>query len=83
MGRYDSNSKYNVKNLIRRYHIDQESVAVIPYSVKYQDSVNEGKTMEFVDRNYQCLKHEEDFSFFKEAEKASKMILKRVNAIGT
>ena len=39
--------------------------------------------MEFVDRNYQCLKHEEDFSFFKEAEKASKMILKRVNAIGT
>lgn len=83
VGRYDSNSKYNVRNLIRRYHMNEDSVAVIPYSVKYQDSVNEGKTMEFVDRNYKCLKHDEDFSFFKEAGNASKMILKRVNTIGT
>ncbi|MCI8669129.1 MAG: hypothetical protein HFI34_06360 [Lachnospiraceae bacterium] len=83
IGRYDSNSKYNVRNMIRRQRINEDFVAVIPYSVKYQDSVNEGKTMEFVNRHYKCLKYEEDFSFFKEAGKASKMILKRVNSIGT
>lgn len=82
VGRYDSNSKYNVRNLIRRYHINEDCIAVIPYSVKYQDSINEGKTMEFVDRNYKCLKHDEDFGFFKEAARASKMILKRVSDIG-
>lgn len=82
VGRYDSNSRWNVRNLIRRQRMKKDSVAVIPYSVKYQDSVNEGKTMEFVNRNYKCLKHEEDFGFFKEARKASKMILKRVNTIG-
>ncbi len=78
VGRYDSNSKYNVRNLMRRYHIDEERIAVIPYSIKYQDAVNEGRTMEFVDRNWECLKYEDDFEFFREAGKAADMILKRV-----
>lgn len=82
VGRYDSNSRCNVKNLMRRYQIREERIAVIPYSIKYRDSINEGRTMEFVDRNSRCSKYEEDFEFFREAERASGMILERVNDFG-
>lgn len=78
VGRYDSNSRYNVRNIIRRYGIDEACIGVIPYNVKYQDSIQEGRTMEFIDRNCRCGKYDDDYMFFKEVEKAADMILKRV-----
>lgn len=78
VGRYDSNSRYNVRNLIRKYGIDEACIGVIPYNVKYQDSIQEGRTMEFIDRNYRCERYDDDYEFFKEVGKATEMIMKRV-----
>ena len=69
IGRYDSFSKYNTKN-ITRYLKEREPVGVIPYNTLYFESCSEGKIIDFflkmrnidnTDRNYLFVKEVENF----------------------
>lgn len=46
VGRYDSNSKYNQKN-ISKYIKQKNQVAVIPYNTTFMEACNEGRTADF------------------------------------
>lgn len=69
IGRYDSFSKYNTKN-ITRYLKEREPVGVIPYNTLYFESCSEGKIIDFflkmrnidnTDRNYLFVKEVGNF----------------------
>ena len=68
IGRYDSFSKYNVKN-ITRYLREKKAVGAIPYNTLYFEACSEGKIIDFflklknidsTDRNYNFIKETND-----------------------
>lgn len=69
IGRYDSFSKYNTKN-ITRYLKERKPVGVIPYNTLYFEACSEGKIIDFflrmknideMDRNHVFVKETTDF----------------------
>lgn len=78
VGRYDSDSKYNIRSIRRKFRIDEECIAAIPYNVEFRDSVCEGKTIDFMNRNLDCALYEDNYEFIRGVDYATRMILRRV-----
>lgn len=81
ISKYDSNSIYNVVNIMRKYQISKERIAIIPYNVELKDSISEGKLIEFISRNYYCEPGDSNFYFMKELKNASNLIINRLQHI--
>ena len=47
MGRYDKNSKYNIKN-VTRYLKEKKMISVVPYNTLYLEAASEGGIIEFM-----------------------------------
>lgn len=47
LGRYDNNSKYNVKN-VTRYLKEKKLINVVPYNTLYAEACSEGKIIDFM-----------------------------------
>lgn len=78
LGNYNHNSKFNLTNIRRKYHIKKEQIAVIPYNIAYRDSLINGDTISFLLRNQKCKREDENYYFMKELKKATAMIYKRI-----
>lgn len=74
IGSYNRNSKYNLNNISRKYHISRENIAVIPYNVELKDSISEGRIIEFISRNYNCRKEDYNYYFITELKNTTNMI---------
>ena len=46
LGRYDKNSKYNIKN-VSRYMREKRPVCAIPYNTLFFEACNEGKVADY------------------------------------
>ncbi len=77
IGRYDSDSRFNLRNIKRKYHIDDKCIAAVPYNVAFKDSVCEGKVIDFMDRNIMCNIYEDNYEFINGVDCAAKMILRK------
>lgn len=79
LGNYDHNSKFNLINIRRKYHINKEKIAVIPHSAAFRDSIMSGDIISFLLHNQKCKKDDENYYFIKELKKAANMIYLRLN----
>lgn len=71
IGRYDDRSEFNVRNIYRKYRIDQRAIGVVPYNIQYRDAVVMGKTKDFFDRNR--------FPFFSRGYDENKLFMKQLD----
>ncbi len=78
IGRYDEASRYNIRNIRRKYHIDEERIAVIPYNIQFKDSVCEGKIVEYLSKNINCDKDSYNYYFISQLDNAVKMLFRKV-----
>lgn len=75
-GNYDSRSKYNIKNIQRKYkQINSSNSGVIPYNVAFKDSLTDGKTIDFIRDNINCSISDENYFFIKKVRSAAEKIL--------
>jgi len=75
LGNYQSQSIFNLSNIRRKFHIPQESIAVIPNNMEFHDALLSGNVIEFVTRNFTCGTKDENYEFMEEAKQAASMIL--------
>lgn len=78
IGSYNHNSRYNLKNIQRKYRIKNENIAVIPYNIELKDALSEGNVIEFISRNYYCKKEDSNYYFIKELKHATDMIVNKI-----
>ena len=78
VGRYDENSRYNVRTIRRKYHIDESCIAVIPYNIYFRDSVCEGKIIDYFNKNMNCDKDNDNYDFMCGVDNAVKMLFRKV-----
>ncbi len=74
IGRYDMDSRYNTKNIMRRYGI-KKNVAVIPYSIEFSDACSDGRVLDFFLKNLSAKKDDVNYSFINESRNAARLIL--------
>lgn len=78
IGNYNPESKYNLRNIIRKYHIDKTKIGVIPYNVDFADALSEGNIIRFLLRNFDCRKHDMNYYFIQEVKKSVVMLLSQM-----
>lgn len=79
MGNYNPQSKYNSKYIQKKYQIEKNKIAVIPYNVHFQAAMTEGRVIGFINQIYKCNKKSENYYFINEVKKAVSMIEKNRN----
>lgn len=77
-GNYDSNSKYNLNNIQRRYWkwITPLNSGVIPYNTDFLDAQCDGRVIEFMRNNIEAIKSDKNGFFIHKAQKAAEKILR-------
>lgn len=78
VGRYDCDSRYNLRTIKSKYRIDNRSISVIPYNISFKDSVLEGRLVDFMNRNLECEIYDDNYEFITGVDYATKMILRKV-----
>lgn len=74
LGNYHPNSRYSQKNILRKYQIDKNRLAVIPYNMEYHDALEDGTVLHFLERNMHCSKRNDNYGFMRDIKKAVDMI---------
>ena len=74
LGRYDSHSKYNVKN-ITRYMKEKNLVLSIPYNTLYFEACSEGKVVDYFLKLKNISEDDRNHLFINEATRAGSSIL--------
>lgn len=76
-GNYDSNSKYNISNLRRKYHnvFHSKNSGVIPYNTAFLDAQSDGKAVEFIRKCLNVGKGDENYYFIMEVRRTTQKIL--------
>jgi hypothetical protein len=70
IGKYNGNSRYNLTNLERSYHILKNKTTVIPYNVEFMDALVDGKLMNYTMKSMVNGKGEDNLIFMKKAKQA-------------
>ena len=78
IGNYQEQSRYNLKSIRRRYQIPKELIGVIPFNMEFCDAANNGTTVEYLTRNFNCKKQDDNYFFICQIKKAAAMILERL-----
>lgn len=77
IGRYDDCSQFNLRNISRKYGIYQENMGVIPYNIRFKDSVCQGKCMEFFERHFNVGKEDDEYMFMRCVKNTVEIIMKK------
>ncbi len=75
IGKYDRNSRYNLKNLGRSIPYMKNKITAIPHNIGYLDSLSDAEVIKFLQKNYIEPMGENEI-FLKEVEKAVNLIYK-------
>lgn len=81
MGKYDENSKYNIKN-VTRFLKEKREISAVPYSVLYNEAATEGKVADYF-LKYRSMTDTTDknVTFIKETQKACENIVSRLKEL--
>lgn len=74
IGRYDANSKFNKKNVMRKYGI-KRNLCVVPYNIEFSDACSEGRGVDFILKNLRASRDDVNFGFMEEVRNSVKLIL--------
>lgn len=77
IGRYDDSSEFNLKNIGRRFGIEEKFIGTIPYNIKFKDAVCQGKSKEYFERHFNNGKEDENYIFMKSVKRFIDIIKKR------
>ncbi len=80
IGRYDSHSKYNVKN-VTRYMKEKKNVLAIPYNTLYFEACSEGKAVDFFLRLKRLDATDRNSIFLKGADEVVEAIISKLQEL--
>lgn len=81
IGNYQPKSKFNIKNICRRYKIPNMDIAMIPYNTLCREAMSEGRLLDFMSANVECSEEDPNYSFIHAVEQAAEMLIEVVKEI--
>lgn len=80
MGRYDTYSKYNIKN-VTRYIKERKEILAIPYNTLYFEACSEGKVIDFFLRLKKTDENDRNRLFIDEVERTDDAIIYKLQEL--
>lgn len=80
MGRYDTYSKYNIKN-VTRYIKERKEILAIPYNTLYLEACSEGKVIDFFLRLKKTDENDRNRLFIDEVERTDDAIIYKLQEL--
>ncbi len=80
LGRYDSHSKYNVKN-VSRYLKERKQILDIPYNTLFFESCSEGKIIDYFLKLKNIDENDRNYFFINEIKKTDDAIIARLQEL--
>lgn len=78
IGAYQPELRTNYRRICYEYHIPRDRIGIIPYNLELAESMSEGRTLQFLNRNYEKASGRENEYFMRNCKKASLMIRKNL-----
>ena len=80
LGRYDSHSKYNVKN-VTRYMKEKKTIFAVPYNTLYFEACSEGKVIDFFLKLKNIDENDRNHIFVSEVNRANDGIIYKLQEL--
>lgn len=77
VGRYDAKSNENLSVIRKKYGINRENIAVIPYNIGFHDAIQEGKVVPYITKYLSVKRNDDNFNFINDVFRATGMILRK------
>ena len=77
IGKYDENSKENISHIRKKYGIDRNDIAIIPYNIHFHDAIHEGKLVSYISKSINSRVNDENTFFINKVFLATGMILRK------
>lgn len=74
IGEYQKEYAWNLRRICYRYHISRDRIGVIPYNMELEESLRQGRLLQFLNRNYYQASGRENDYFIRQTKKASMMV---------
>jgi hypothetical protein len=74
VGRYQKDYHWNLAKLRRRFHIPRQKIGAIPYNMELQMAMQEGRILQFINRNYMRTTQAENAYLIREMKRSALML---------
>lgn len=74
VGNYQSDWRWNQAQIRRQFQIPRERIGVVPYNLDLQNAMREGRTLQFLNRNYLKTSEPENEFLIRELKRSSNML---------
>lgn len=78
---YDPHIMPNRKKMLYQYQLPPERLIAIPSNISYDNSYNNGSVVEFIYRNYSCIRENPNYIFIQSIKKAAYIIIQRAEVM--
>lgn len=78
IGKYQPDWKYNLIRIRREFQIPRNRIGAIPYNMELQSAMNEGRTLQFLNRNYLKTSQPDNEILMKELKPSAGMLRENV-----
>ncbi len=78
---YDCHSLLNSKRIAKTYDIPWENMITIPNNEMFQNAFINGTVVEFVSRNYSCIKENPNYVFIQTIKKAAHTVIRKAEQL--
>lgn len=83
LGSYSFHSMYTCKRIAHNYGLLPDNITPIPENELFDEACVQGRAVEFITRNYMCVKDNPNNIFIQSIKRATAMIMRRVGFAGT
>ncbi len=81
IGAYQPELSWSYRKICYEFHIRQDKIGMIPYNMEFADAMENGRTLQFLNRNYEKASGRENAYFMNKCKKAAVMIRKNLMEI--
>lgn len=74
IGNYDESSKYNIRNLSKKYPALKNRTGMIYHNSEFMDSLNDGKVAQFMLKNNDCTKASVNYEFIQSVKNCIRLL---------
>lgn len=78
IGAYQPELLFNYRRICYEYHIPKDKIGIVPYNIELSESMSQGRTVQFLNRNYEKASCKENEYFMRQCKKSSMMVRKNL-----
>lgn len=74
LGNYEPYSRFDIQAISKHYKIKPDCISAIPYNYEFREALLTGTVVDFILRNYNCSRRDDNYYFINQLKKTAIML---------